>query len=249
MVDPEGLGTRLKELLNLSIDPVGVRLFTPGEGAPEEVEALGEVNPTKSYCHAVTSAARGRPFFGGADKLGCLLGTSVLGLEASPGPILERIVLEKYDSGLYETEDASRNSVDDTHRIEPGAFDRVFIAPLSLMRSEPHVVVFEITPETAMWIFYGSGFRRGGPRLLHQSGGVAGGCSDVTVLPVNEGVVNVSFLGLACRIKSEIPAEHLLLGVPGQDLENLVDNLSRMTGPLAMLERIKKNVARSETRR
>jgi uncharacterized protein (DUF169 family) len=45
-----------------------------------------------------------------------------------------------------------------------------------------------------------------------------GGCADITALPLLEGVPNVTFLGLGCRLKAAMDPCHLMLGAPGETL-------------------------------
>ena len=70
---------------------------------------------------------------------------------------------------------------------------------------------------------------------LPQSGGALGGCSDITAVPILEGMPNVTFLGLGCRLKSAIDSCHLMMGVPGNRLNSICDSVERMAKPLAML--------------
>ncbi|MEW5725762.1 MAG: DUF169 domain-containing protein, partial [Thermodesulfobacteriota bacterium] len=70
---------------------------------------------------------------------------------------------------------------------------------------------------------------------LPQSGGVAGGCADVTAVVLFQGEVNVTFLGLGCRLKSAIPRTDVLLGLPFGRLEQVVTGLEKMARPIALL--------------
>ena len=226
---------RLKDMLGMNLEPVGVRLFASDEQMPPEVEALESEQGLKSYCQGLTRAARGEVFFGGAAKLGCVLGTSTLGMEKSPEPLLDDAILEKYGVGLFETEEASRASVDGAVKFEAGENQSVLIGPLSRLPLEPQLVVLEVDPEQTMWLLYGANYKSGGGQQLPQSGGVAGGCADVTTLPLFEDAVNVTFLGLGCRLKSTIPHDHLLFGLPWKRLEEIVVSLEKMSKPMAML--------------
>ncbi len=229
------MADRLKNLLGMSLEPVGVRFFASGEDIPPEVRALEPEQGVKSYCQGLTRSARGEVFFGGAAKLGCVLGTSTLGLEKSPEPLLDDAILEKYGVGLFETEEASRASVDGALKFKPGENQAVLIGPLSRLPLEPQLVVLEVDPEQTMWLLYGANYKSGGGQQLPQSGGVAGGCADVTTLPLFEGVVNVTFLGLGCRLKSTIPQDHLLFGMAWDRMAEIVDHLEKMSKPMGML--------------
>lgn len=228
-------GEQLKNLLSLELEPVGVRIFSNGENIPEQVKALESEQKLKSYCQGLTLAARGNVFFGGREKLGCVLGTSTLGLESDPEPLLDDAVLEKYGVGLFESEEASQASIDTAVKYGAGASQAVLIGPLDRLPLDPDLVILEVDPEQAMWVLYGANYKKGGQQILPQSGGVAGGCSDVTIVPLDDNNVNVTFLGLGCRLKSAIPNNHILMGLPAGLLEEVTDSLEKMKKPMAML--------------
>ena len=71
---------------------------------------------------------------------------------------------------------------------------------------------------------------------LPQSGGALGGCADITALPLREGISNITFLGLGCRVKSAIDACHLMMGVPGSAIASLHTHIREMAKPIAMLK-------------
>jgi uncharacterized protein (DUF169 family) len=86
-----------------------------------------------------------------------------------------------------------------------------------------------------MWLLYAVNYEKGGKMDLPQSGGALGGCADITALPLLEGIPNVTFLGLGCRLKSAIDACHLMMGIPGSQLESVHAHVRDMAKPIAML--------------
>lgn len=72
---------------------------------------------------------------------------------------------------------------------------------------------------------------------LPQSGGALGGCADITALPILAGVPNITFLGLGCRLKTAIDANHLMMGIPGSALAPLHTHILDMAKPIAMLKK------------
>ena len=238
MLGTASIADRFTELLQVDLEPVGVRLFGRDEDVPLSIKDFEPEAALKSYCQGLTRAARGEVFYSGPASLGCSLGTSILGLEEDPEPLLEDSALEKYGAGLFETEEASRASVDGASRFGAGANKAVLISPLARMPLEPQVVIFEVDPQRAMWLLYGANYRRGGRQALPQSGGVAGGCADVTVRPWFEQHMNVTFLGLGCRLKSAIPATNLLVGLPWSMAGDVIGHLDKMSGPMAKMARI-----------
>jgi uncharacterized protein (DUF169 family) len=72
---------------------------------------------------------------------------------------------------------------------------------------------------------------------LPQSGGALGGCSDITAMPLLQKIPNITFLGLGCRIKTGLDPCHLMLGIPGSDLESTHRHIQEMAKPIAMLQK------------
>lgn len=238
MMSDRDWAIRMKDLLDLNLEPVGVRIYHQDEEIPETVRALETESGLKSYCQGLCLAARGSSFYGGSRKLGCPLGTSTLGLEDQPDPLLEGAVSEKYGVGLYDTEAASRASVDAATKFKAGANQSVLIAPLADFPATPQVIIMEALPETVMWLLYAANHASGGSQALPQSGGVAGGCSDVTTIPMFEGMMNITFMGLGCRMKSGLPPQHLLAGFPAGKMEEIVGALDKMAKPMAKLNQV-----------
>ncbi len=229
------LAVRLKAALRLELEPVGVKLVGPDDRDPDFPDGPPPEIVLKSYCQGLTMAARGRTFYGPASSLGCTLGTVALGLEKDPAPLLAATAQEKAAAGLFRDEDASRSSVSGAPRLTPGSSRAALISPLADLTAEPDVVILEVTPEQAMWLLYAANYQSGGGQNLPQAGGVAGGCADVTAYPLLTGSPNITFLGLACRLKSAIPAGHLFFGLPGSGLEELLKHLEKMAKPIGKL--------------
>ena len=175
MTEQSELAGRLKELLRLDLEPVGVRVFGREEALPDQVAGLEPEAGVKSYCQALVKAARGEALCAGKSKLGCVLGTSTLGLEDDPEPLLDDTVREKYGAGLFESEEASRKSIEAALKFAPGANQAVLVGPLATMPAEAQLIILEIDPEQTMWLLYAANYQKGGAQDLPQSGGVAGG--------------------------------------------------------------------------
>jgi uncharacterized protein (DUF169 family) len=109
-------------------------------------------------------------------------------------------VLEKYGVGLFESEEASAETLLKSWHLERGATHAALIAPLRVFEECPQVVVFTANSEQTMWLLHAANCVEGGRMELPQSGGALGGCADITAMPLLEGAPNVTFLGLGCRI-------------------------------------------------
>jgi uncharacterized protein (DUF169 family) len=233
MTTIETVSKDLVRALDLRYEAVGVSLFREGEPVPSVPSFDGNL---KSYCQALTLAGSGRELLLTGEKMGCKLGTSVLGFEKETEGFLDDGVLEKYGVGLFGTEEASAETILKATMLEKGKTRAALIAPLSTFETVPQVVVFTADSEQIMWLLYALNYEKGGRMELPQSGGALGGCSDITALPILKNVSNVTFLGLGCRLKSGIDPCHLMMGMPGNLLQTVHERTMDMAKPIAMLK-------------
>jgi uncharacterized protein (DUF169 family) len=221
--------------LGLQYEPVGVTLYREDDPLPANIPITQE--DLKSYCQALVFAGEGRPLLIKKEQMGCKLGTSVLGFEFEKDMevYLDDGVLEKFGVGLFETEEASAETIHKSLYLERGKTHTALIAPLSSFQESPEVVIFTADSEQIMWLLYAVNYEKGGKMDLPQSGGALGGCSDITALPLVQGVANITFLGLGCRMKSALDPCFLMMGIPGSMLHMIHTHLLDMAKPIAML--------------
>lgn len=221
--------------LDLKYEPVGVTLYLENDPLPPDIAPTQE--NLKSYCQALVLAGDGKTLLLKKEQMECKLGTSVLGFEKDMEAFLDDGVLEKYGVGLFGSEEASAETILRSTYLEKGKTQAVLIAPLSTFKETPQVVVFTADSEQVMWLLYGVNYEKGGRMELPQSGGALGGCADITALPLLEGVPNITFLGLGCRLKADIDGCHLMMGIPGKTLEKIQTHILDMAKPIAMLKK------------
>ncbi|MGA8570852.1 MAG: DUF169 domain-containing protein [Desulfobaccales bacterium] len=234
MTDFKTMSQDLTASLDLRYEPVGVALYGPADPLPNGVAFAPD--KLKSYCQALVLAGEGRTLLLDKEQMGCKLGTSVLGFEAEMETFLDDGVLEKYGVGLYATEEASAATILHSTYLEKGGTKAALIAPMSAFQDHPQVVVFTANSEQIMWLLYAVNYDKGGRMNLPQSGGALGGCADITALPLLQGICNVTFLGLGCRLKSGVDACHLMLGAPGGAMATIHQHILDMARPIAMLK-------------
>lgn len=219
--------------LSLCYEPVGVKLYKDTDPLPADMPFTQK--DLKSYCQALVLAGEGEVLLLKKEQMGCKLGTSVLGLEEDMEAYLDDGVLEKYGVGLFETEEASAETILKSTYLEKGKTRAAYIAPLSEFKENPQVVVFTAKSEQVMWLLYALNYEKGGRMDLPQSGGALGGCADITALPMLKGIPNITFLGLGCRLKSSLQPCDLMLGAPGDQIEDIHQHVLDMEKPIAML--------------
>jgi uncharacterized protein (DUF169 family) len=235
MKDFLGISQSLVKGLSLQYEPVGVILYKETDTLPTGVEFTQK--EFKSYCHALVAAGEGEVLLLKKELMGCKLGTSVLGFEENMEAYLDDGVLEKYGVGLFGTEEASAETILKSSFLEKGKTRTALIAPLSYFNQKPQVVIFTANSEQVMWLLCALNYEKGGRMDLPQSGGALGGCADITSLPLIEGISNITFLGLGCRLKSSVSPCDLMLGAPGNQLEMIHSHILDMAKPIAMLKK------------
>ena len=235
MSNLKNISKSLVKSLALKYEPVGVVLYKDREPLPAEVPFTKK--EYKSYCHALVAAGEGKVLLLKKEQMGCKLGTSVLGFEEDMEAFLDDGVLEKYGVGLYASEEASAETILKSTYLEKGKTQAALIAPLSFFNANPQVLIFTANSEQVMWLLYALNYEKGGRMDLPQSGGALGGCADITALPFVEGIPNITFLGLGCRLKSSVNPCDLMLGVPGDQLEMMHAHILDMAKPIAMLQK------------
>jgi len=235
MTDFQTISTDLVNKLQLQYKPTGIKIYTESDPLPDNISFTEK--ELKSYCQALILAGEGETLLLGKEKMGCKLGTSVLGFEKDMEAFLDDGVLEKYGVGLFETEEASAATILKSTYLEKGKSRAALIAPLAAFDETPQVVVFTANSEQVMWLLYAANYEKGGKMDLPQSGGALGGCADITALPLLTGEPNITFLGLGCRMKSAIGPCDLMMGISGNDLERIHKHVQDMAKPIAMLNK------------
>ena len=235
MNDFKRISQNLVGNLSLQYEPVGVILYKETEPLPPEVPFTQK--EFKSYCHALVAAGKGEVLLLKKEQMGCKLGTSVLGFEKNMEAYLDDGILEKYGVGLFESEAASAETILKSSYLEKAKTRAALIAPLSYFKQKPQVLIFTANSEQVMWLLYALNYEKGGRMDLPQSGGALGGCADITALPLLEGISNITFLGLGCRLKSSVDPCDLMLGAPGNQLEMIHNHILDMAKPIAMLKK------------
>jgi uncharacterized protein (DUF169 family) len=220
MNDFERISQNLVESLSLQYEPVGVILYKETDPLPPEVPFTQK--EFKSYCHALVAAGKGEV---------------LLLFEKDMEAYLDDGILEKYGVGLFDSEAASAETILKSSYLEKAKTRAALIAPLSYFKQKPQVLIFTANSEQVMWLLYALNYEKGGRMDLPQSGGALGGCADITALPLLEGISNITFLGLGCRLKSSVDPCDLMLGAPGNQLEMIHNHILDMAKPIAMLKK------------
>jgi len=214
------LSERLKSLLNIQNEAVGLKLLKEGESL-EGYESSGKY----TFCQFIMKAREGNKLLATADNVACANGSSALGFIPVPEKILNGEFLSKL--GSFQKKGA-QVTMELMPRFKQKQFSGIALAPLPEADFEPDIIILETKPEHLMWLSLAAIHHNGG-RLEFTSSISNGTCVDTTVIPFLKQKLNVSLGCYGCRNATSIPEENLLAGFPGSQLENILDALQLMS--------------------
>ena len=224
-LDYAGLSATLKEILNLESSPVAVKFAKSPEGIPQGIPAIDEVT---RHCQMVAKAGReGKIFYATADKHSCAGGSWALGLKGIT-PSLQSgefyFKLGKYSS--WASCMRTIKSVPHCELIgsnEPPTYATVY-APLEKTPFSPNVVVITAKPVMMLKLAQAIIYKSGG-RISSEFSGIQSLCADACTQPYLTGKPNISLGCDGSRKFSGIADELMVMGIPGECLEEIVEAL------------------------
>lgn len=212
-----------KESLSLRWDPVAVRMMRPGEERPPQ---MIEPPVPLRHCQSIITARRGNCLYMPPRCHACPDGSGILGLvEMSPKLRSGDLYLLFKKMPNIET---AQKMIASRHEFEAGSYQATLLAPLDKATFEPDVVVFTVWPEQAMWLCCSQTYANG-QRQNFKTSGFNSTCSDLIVLPMESGEMNISFGCYGARASSEIDDFELYLSIPTPLLESIAQSLVKLS--------------------
>ncbi|MCQ1534170.1 hypothetical protein FTO70_00345 [Methanosarcina sp. KYL-1] len=226
-MDYAEIAEKLVKFLDLRYEPVAVKVIKKGELIPEGYEV-----PEKNlrHCQSIMKARKGESFVIPADKHACVVGASSLGLIPTP----EKVASGEFhhNLGMFDSVEAAAEMVAKRPAFEPESRIATVVGPLKDAKVEPDVVILVDRPETVYWIIPASTYFRGG-RVNFSSAAFQATCADTTILPTLSGDINVSLGCFGCRKATDIENDEMLIGIPFNKIEEIVQALEKIyEGPL-----------------
>lgn len=218
----------LTETLGLKNEPVAVTLIKKGQALPEGYSAPDK--PIR-HCQAIMRARKGELLVVQADKQACPVGASSLGLVPAPEKV--RSGEFHHNMGMYESQEAAKETIEQRPVLEEGSTEATAVAPLSKAKLKPDVVVVTGTPEQVFWLIPAASTFSMGGRVTVNMASVQAACADSTLIPYVTGNVNISLGCFGCRKTTDIAPEEMLVGIPGSKLKEIVAAVQKMgEGPI-----------------
>ncbi|MBW2120620.1 MAG: DUF169 domain-containing protein [Deltaproteobacteria bacterium] len=215
---------RLQDTLCLEKKPVVVAL---SDRSPEGVERFkGE----QKACEFIdTVREEDRPFYTTLENQSCRNGNYYLGL----APPFEGLITGEHNAGengrgLVGSPGAFRRLLSGYEIVPTGTVSVITYAPLDRVpfsdRFGGQVVVVSCLPRQALLLLRGANFRTG-----HTVPGLTGPstCSSVIAAPLLRGQVHYSLGCFGLRLFTKIRDEELVVGIPREELVEVVEGLER----------------------
>ncbi|WP_410507948.1 DUF169 domain-containing protein [Methanosarcina hadiensis] len=226
-MDYTQLSEKLVKFLDLKYEPVAVRVIKKGEPIPE---GYSEPDKNLRHCQSIMQARKGESFIIPANKHACVVGASSLGII----PVPEKVASGEFhhNLGMFDSVEAAAAMIAKRPAFEPESKTATIVGPLKDAKIEPDVVVLVDKPETIYWIIPASTYYKGG-RVSFSSAAFQATCADTTILPSLTGEINVSLGCFGCRKATDIENDEMLMGIPFNKLEEIVNALEKLyEGPL-----------------
>ena len=217
------MSVKLKKILNLEREPVGVKFLKESEKELLKDEYDG-ITKTR-YCQALMRAGNGEKIMITGENISCPASAAAFGLK----PLSEMLSSGQmlYNMGLFASLEAGKKAMEGMTRLNYGDFNIVLLSPLGEIEIEPDVVVIESKPEHLMWLSLASIYETG-ERLHFDSAIFQATCVDSTVIPFKNGRVNSTLGCYGCRDATNIKEDENLIGIPYSMLNDIINNLEKL---------------------
>lgn len=213
----------IQSILQLKDPPIAIKLFKPSEKIPSDIKLI---EMRSRYCQSLMLARHGQTLLLTPEKLACPAAYAALGF----GPLPEKISTGQmlHFLGLYQTEEAAANTMATMPRLKANSISAIAAGPLEDSPLEPDIVIVEGLPEQIMWLCLARTFEAGG-RLNFSSSIFQCCCVDVTVVPYLTKEVNISPGCYGTREATDVPPEHMFMGIPMAFLSQVVKGLKALS--------------------
>ena len=218
------MNTKIKNILNVEREPVGVKFIKEDELS--RLKDQYDSSAKMRYCQALMRAGKGEKIIITAENIACPASAAAFGLKPLPEMLSSGQML--YNMGLFATPEAGAKAMSGMARLAQGEYSAVILSPLETMEMEPDVVVIESQPEHLMWLSLASIYETG-DRLEFNSAIFQATCVDSTVIPFTSGKLNSTLGCYGCREATDVTEDENLIGIPYGDLSNITENLEKLS--------------------
>lgn len=224
-MDLKSSADQLSHTLRLETSPVGVFLL----GAAGEAGPFGDWTTLEAhrYCQALMRARRGERVLLEEKGLSCPAAARAFGFRPLPQALACGEGLVGF--GIVGNPGTGRTMFQWMPHLDAGAIRAIAAAPLAAAPRLPDVVVIEGTPEQLMWIVLAEVNLTGGTRSCGSSAVLQATCVDSTIIPFLEKRLNFSLGCYGCREATDMAPSETVLGFPGEMLDGILGEVTRLS--------------------
>ncbi len=219
------LSERMKTILDLNSEPVGVFLISEEE--PEGTFAEFQRLTGHRYCQSLMRARRGECVYLDGQGLACPAAGAAFGFRLLPEPLASGQGLVGF--GIVSSPLTGQKMFADMPRMAAGSIRALALAPLALAPRFPDLVVVEGAVESLMWLLLADLNLHGGERRSASTAVLQATCVDATVIPFQEKRMNFSFGCYGCREATDMDPGEAVLGFPTTMLDGLMKHLEQLS--------------------
>ena len=232
-MDYKILSEKMETILGLDSPPIAVKIVKQEENVPD----IKSPDKKSRYCQLLMLARKGYTFMLAPETIACPAAKAALGFDSLPEKISGGQML--CTLGLFMNEEAAAKTMRMMPRLKLGSAKAVIAGPLGSFPSVPDVVIVESYPEHIMWLCLARNFKEDG-RLSFSSSVFQCCCVDVTVVPYISSNINISPGCYGCREATDIPPEHMFIGIPAKILNDMVESLESLSRKAMIMVREKR---------
>lgn len=208
----------MKELLELSGSPVGVRIVKRADEIAEAEPAGGH-----RFCQALMRGRRGDHVVVTAETIACPAAARAFGFKPLPEALNSGKGLVGF--GITAEEAVGQQMFAGMTTFEPGEIVQLDVFPQDAAGSEPDIVVVEDEVEKLMWIVLAYMHARRGERVSGSTAVLQATCVDSTIIPYVEDRLNYGFGCYGCRDATDMRPGEAIVGFPAHYLPEIVEHL------------------------
>lgn len=212
----------LKDVLQLQAEPVAVTLVPAGDPLPD----VPVPQTRMRFCQQLAYARLGRSIMLPPNRHSCPDGTSILGMTDVPPKLASGelyLLFHKLDSM-----EAASQMVAERPHLPQRSVDATVATPLAKAATTPDVVVVTGDAEQMMWLTMSASYYTG-KRFDYRVSGYNSMCVEAMLIPREEGVMNLSLGCYGNRAATDVPRDHLFMGIPLSMMPTVVDGLRELS--------------------
>jgi uncharacterized protein (DUF169 family) len=210
----------ISDSINLKKHIVAVKLFDDLNDVPDD---LPRPDNKIFYCGAVAQAMQGKTLLLLEEDHLCDRGAYVLGVKEPNDNVINGKMYAK--GHMVESDRAGKRLIEEAPKIPVGKTKAILLTPLEESKFDPDVVIIAANPYQSLVILNATNYKNG-LEIPIRTQIFTSFCAYATVLPFKYGKPNATLPQKQARVRSQLPDEEMLVGIPGELIEEVSEIIS-----------------------